>query len=393
LIKRVIIIVLDGCGVGELPDAADYGDAGSNTLGNLSRAIPGGLALPNLERLGLGNITPLAGVKAVPNATGCWGKNLELSHGKDSTSGHWEIAGLVVDKPFPTFPNGFPPEILDPFRKMIGRDILANTVASGTEIIKQYGEQHQRTGFPIIYTSADSVFQIACHEGTVPLETLYDWCRMARGLLAGPHAVGRVIARPFTGSPGSYQRVGGHRHDFSVPPSGPTMLDRLKDSGRQVIGLGKIHDLYAGQGLTENVHTDDNRDGMARLIETLSRLEHGLLMMNLVEFDMTWGHRNDTAGFAGGLSEFDAWLPSLLGRMTAGDLLLLTADHGNDPTTPSTDHSREHTPLLACGPGIRSGVDLGTRGSFADIAATVAEIFSLRGIEHGESFLPQITNQ
>lgn len=390
LIDRVIIIILDGCGVGALPDAADYGDAGSNTLGNLSRAVPGGLALPNLEKLGLGNITAMAGVRPNPHAAGCWGRNRERSQGKDSTSGHWEIAGLVVDKPFPTFPRGFPPEVLDRFRKLIGREVLANTVASGTEIIREYGEQHQRTGFPIVYTSADSVFQVACHEQTVPLETLYDWCRTARGLLAGPFAVGRVIARPFAGTPGNYQRAGGRRRDFSLPPSGPTLLDRVKRSGRQVIGLGKIHDLYAGQGLTESVHTDDNRDGMARLLESLPRLERGLLMINLVEFDMTWGHRNDAAGFAGGLREFDAWLPSLLERMTARDLLILTADHGNDPTTPSTDHSREHAPLIAYGPGIRSGIDLGTRRSFADIAATAAEIFHLDGIEHGESFLRSI---
>ena len=390
LIERVIIIVLDGCGVGELPDAAEYGDAGSNTLGNLSRAVPGGLALPNFQRLGLGNITPMAGVAPVAAATGCWGKCRQRSQGKDSTSGHWEIAGLVVDKPFPTFPNGFPPQALDPFRRAIGRDILANTVASGTEIIKQFGERHQRTGFPIVYTSADSVFQVAAHEETVPLETLYEWCRAARAILAGDLAVGRVIARPFVGGPGSYRRVGGHRRDFSLPPSGPTILDRLKDSGRQVIGLGKIHDLFAGQGLTESIHTDDNRDGMARLLESLPRLSRGLLMINLVDFDMAWGHRNDAAGFHGGLREFDAWLPALLSRLAEHDLLIITADHGNDPTTASTDHSREHTPLLAHGPGLRSGIDLGTRQSFADIAATVAEAFDLPGTGNGTGFLAQL---
>lgn len=391
LIERAIIIILDGCGVGELPDAAAYGDAGSNTLGNLSRAVPGGLALPNLEQLGLGNVTPLAGVAPRPDAAGCWGRNRELSQGKDSTSGHWEIAGLLVDRPFPTFPHGFPPRVLDPFRRAIGREVLANTVASGTEIIKQYGEQHQRTGFPIVYTSADSVFQVACHEETVPLETLYGWCRAARELLSGDDAVGRVIARPFVGPPGDYRRVGGHRRDFSLPPSGPTMLDRVKQSGRQVIGLGKIHDLYAGRGLTESVHTDDNRDGMAKLLAALPRFRRGLLMINLVEFDMTWGHRNDAAGFHAGLREFDAWLPSLLSLLAPGDLLVITADHGNDPTTPSTDHSREHTPLLVHGPGLRTGIDLGTRASFSDIAATVAEAFSLAGPAHGASFLGSIT--
>ncbi|HTY08943.1 MAG TPA: phosphopentomutase, partial [Candidatus Edwardsbacteria bacterium] len=310
--------------------------------------------------------------------------------GKDSTSGHWEIGGLIVERPFPTYPHGFPPEVIEPFTRAIGRGILANVPASGTEIIKQYGEQHQRTGFPIVYTSADSVFQIACHERTVPLETLYEWCRAARALLTGEHAVARVIARPFVGEPGAYQRVGGHRHDFSVAPFGPTLLDRLAAHGEQVIGLGKISDLYAGRGLTESVHTDDNRDGMAKLLETLPRLRRGLLMINLVEFDMTWGHRNDTAGFAGGLREFDAWLPSLLALLAPRDLLLITADHGNDPTTPSTDHSREHTPLLAYGPGLRGGADLGTRASFADIAATVAGIFGAGGVAHGDSFLDQL---
>jgi phosphopentomutase len=382
--------VLDGCGVGELPDAAEFGDRGSNTLGNLSRAVAGGLVLPNLQAYGLGNITDIKGLPQNPSSKGCWGKLMERSKGKDSTFGHWEIAGLVTEKPLPTYPRGFPPEILDPFKKAIGRGILANKVASGTEIIRELGDQHVKTGFPIIYTSADSVFQVACHEDIVPLDQLYDWCQKARELLTGEHAVGRVIARPFIGSSGAYQRVGGHRKDFSLKPFKPTALDLLKKSGCQVTGVGKIHDLFAGQGLTQSIHTDDNQDGMQKIMEALPELSHGLLMANLVDFDMSWGHRNDTLGFYQGLQDFDAWLPGLQGSMNKEDLLLITADHGNDPTTPSTDHSREYTPLLAYGPGIKSGINLGTRESFADIAATLAEIFGIDGTGQGTSFWPQI---
>jgi phosphopentomutase len=389
--KRVILIIMDGCGVGELPDAADFGDRGSNTLGNLSRAVPGGLALSNLQYLGLGNIIDISGVPRNEQAAGCWGKLAERSKGKDSTFGHWEIAGLVTEKPLPTYPQGFPTEIIEPFKKAIGRDILANQVASGTEIVKELGDEHVRTGFPIVYTSADSVFQIACHEDIVPLDQLYDWCQKARDILTGEHAVGRVIARPFTGTSGNYQRVGGHRKDLSLKPFKPTVLDHLKNSGRQVIGIGKIHDLFAGQGLTASIHTDDNRDGMEKILKTLPELKTGLLMANLVDFDMSWGHRNDVLGFYQGLKDFDAWLPGLMGLMTNDDLLLITADHGNDPTTPSTDHSREYTPLLAYGPGIKNGIDLGTRESFADIAATLAGVFGITGTGQGTSFLKQIT--
>jgi len=388
--ERVILIVLDGCGAGELPDAADFGDRGSNTLGNLSRAIPGGLALPNLQALGLGNIIAIEGLSPNPSPQGCWGKLAERSKGKDSTFGHWEIAGLVTEKPLPTYPHGFPPEIIEPFKKAVGRDILANKVASGTEIIKELGDEHVKTGFPIVYTSADSVFQIACHEEIVPLAQLYDWCQKARDLLTGEHAVGRVIARPFIGTSGNYQRTGGHRRDLSLKPFKPTVLDNLKNSGFQVIGVGKIHDLFAGQGLTASIHTDDNRDGMQKVLETLPDLRQGLLMANLVDFDMSWGHRNDVPGFYKGLQEFDAWLPGLVKVMTAEDVLMITADHGNDPTTPSTDHSREYTPLLAYGPAIKSGKNLGTRESFADIAATLAEVFGIKGTGQGTSFWPQI---
>ncbi len=385
--KKAVLIVLDGCGVGELSDAAKYGDSGSNTLGNLSRAIPGGFKLPNLQKLGLGNIIPLAGMEPPDKPSGNYGKMAERSPGKDSTDGHWEIAGLVTVKPFPTYLQGFPPEVIDPFKKAIGRDILANKTASGTEIIKELGDEHVRTGFPIIYTSADSVFQIACHEEVVPLEQLYDWCRKAREILSGEHAVGRVIARPFIGTSGSYQRVGGHRQDFSLKPPRPTILDHIKKTGLEVIGVGKIHDLYSGQGLTQSLHSDDNHDGMAKIIDAWPKLSRGLLMANLVEFDMTWGHRNDAPGFYKGLQDFDAWLPGLLDKMTGEDILIITADHGNDPTTASTDHSREYVPLLVYGPGLKSGIDLGIRKSFSDIAATLAEMFGIIGLENGRSFL------
>jgi len=388
--KRVILIILDGCGAGELPDAADFGDRGSNTLGNLSRVISGGLVLPNLQALGLGNIIDIKGLPPDPASQGCWGKLTERSKGKDSTFGHWEIAGLVTEKPLPTYPAGFPPEIIEPFKKAIGRDILANRVASGTEIIKELGDRHVKTGFPIVYTSADSVFQVACHEDIVPLEQLYGWCQKARNILTGEYAVGRVIARPFIGTSAKYQRVGGHRRDLSLKPFKLTVLDHLKNSGLQVMGVGKIHDLFAGQGLTQSIHTDDNRDGMEKILKALPGLKQGLLMANLVDFDMSWGHRNDVQGFYQGLQDFDAWLPELLKVLTGDDLLLITADHGNDPTTPSTDHSREYTPLLVFGPGIKSGIDLGTRKSFADIAATLAEVFGINGTGQGTSFWPRI---
>lgn len=389
--KRAFIIILDGCGVGELPDAGKYGDRGSNTLGNLSRAVPGGLKLPNLGWLGLGNIIEISGVSPRPDTLGSWGKMAEVSAGKDSTSGHWELAGLVTEKPFPTYPRGFPPDILEPFQKAIGRGVLGNKAASGTEIIAELGDEHVRTGKPIVYTSADSVFQIACHQEAVPLERLYDWCRVARQILVGEHAVGRVIARPFVGAFGNYQRVGGNRRDFSVEPPRPTLLDRAKDSDRQVIGVGKICDLYAGRGLTECLHSDSNRDGMSKFLETIPGLKQGLLLMNLVEFDMTWGHRNDVPGFHSGLSEFDGWLPKLMSALDKDDLLIITADHGNDPTTPSTDHSREYVPLLAWGPGLSTGKNLGTRGSMADLGATVAEALGLGPIGAGTSFWMEIS--
>jgi phosphopentomutase len=382
--RRAIVIVLDGVGAGEAPDADRYGDVGSDTLGNLSRAV-GGLRLPNLAALGLGNMWPIAGVPPAAEPAGSWGRLCEVNPGKDSTSGHWELAGVHLERPFPTYPDGFPDDVVRDFEAVIGRGSIGNVVASGTEIIARLGDEHVRTGAPIVYTSADSVFQIAAHEEVVPLELLYDWCRRARRLLTGPHAVGRVIARPFVGASGAYQRTP-NRRDFSVEPTGTTVLDLAKAAGLPMVAIGKIVDLYAGRGQTEQHVTHGNAEGMAELESALDRVPRGFIMANLVDFDMLWGHRNDTAGFKAGLETFDAWLPALLGRLREGDLLMLTADHGNDPTTPSTDHSREYVPLIAVTPGGAAGVDLGIRATFADLGATVAEHLALSGLAHGASF-------
>lgn len=386
---RAIVIVLDGVGAGPAPDTADYGDTGSDTLGNLSRAV-GGLHLPNLAGLGLGRMHPIEGVPAVERPTGSWGRLQELNPGKDSTSGHWELAGIHLDVPFPTYPLGFPPDVIAAFDRAIGRASIGNVVASGTEIIQRLGDEHVRTGFPIVYTSADSVFQIAAHEETVPLDQLYDWCRTARSLLVPPNAVGRVIARPFNGPATNYTRTG-NRRDFSVKPSGQTTLDRIKDAGLPVVAIGKIVDLFAGLGQTEQHLTHTNAEGMTAILDALDRVENGLIMANLVDFDMLWGHRNDIEGFRAGLEVFDQWLPTALSRLRSGDLLILTADHGNDPTTTSTDHSRERVPLIVTGPSLRAGVDLGVRETFADLGATVLDHLALPPPAHGRSFLPEVT--
>ena len=385
--SRVIILVLDGLGVGELPDAALYGDEGSNTLGNIARAL-GGLSLPNLERLGLGNVGDFPGIKKIPDSLGSFGKMAEASPGKDTTTGHWEMTGIRLERPFPVYPHGFPPEIIEPFKRAISTGILANRTASGTEIIKELGEEHLRTGFPIVYTSADSVFQIAAHIDAIPLERLYEICAIARGLLTGKHAVGRVIARPFTGTPGSFSRTA-DRRDFSLEPLGDTVLDAAKRAGMDVIGIGKIEDIFAGRGLTEAVHTKSNADGVEKTLAALSRFKRGILFTNLVDFDMLFGHRNDAAGYYGALREFDAWLPGLMSAMREGDILFITGDHGCDPTTPSTDHSREYVPLLVYGPGIKGGVDLGVRETFSDLGATAAEGLGIK-MERGKSFFKMI---
>jgi len=365
---RAVLIVLDGVGCGALPDAARYGDEGSDSLGNTARAV-GGLRLPNLARTGLGNVTDIVGVPPTPAPTASFGKMAEKSTGKDTTSGHWELAGLIVERPFPTYPSGFPPEVLESFERAVGRQVLGNMRASGTEIIARLGEEHMRTGRPILYTSADSVFQVAAHEDLVPVDELYAWCRSARALLTGEHAVGRVIARPFTGAPGAFTRTP-RRRDFSLPPTGETVLDRVAGAGMRVAGVGKIDDVFAGRGVTDCVHTVDNADGVARIAERLREPWDGLLFANLIETDSRWGHRNDPRGYAGALEALDTVLPELAAA-AAGDLLIITADHGVDPTTGSTDHSREYVPLLVACPG-REPRDLGTRETFADVAATVS---------------------
>ncbi|HXE71592.1 MAG TPA: phosphopentomutase [Candidatus Nitrosotenuis sp.] len=384
---RVVLVVLDSVGCGELPDASSYGDVGSDTLGNTARAV-GGLKLPNLASLGLGNIHPVQGVPPASAPRACYGKMAEASKGKDTTTGHWEIAGLVLERAFPTFPQGFPPQVLEPFEKAIGRKALANKPASGTEILKEYGEEHLATGNPIVYTSADSVFQIAAHEEVVPVPLLYEWCRVARNLLTGEFAVGRVIARPFVGRPGDFRRTA-NRKDFSLEPPGPTLLDLLQQGGLQVTGVGKIGDIFAGRGLTRSVKTANNLEGVEAMVHLLREEERpGLIFANLVDFDTLYGHRNDPAGYARCLEEFDQALPRLLEALGRRDALVITADHGNDPTTPSTDHSREYVPLLIYAPWHPGGTFLGVRPTFADLAATVAQLldvpYSLRGASFAE---------
>ncbi len=374
----MVITVLDGVGVGALPDAARYGDEGSHTLGNMARAV-GGLRLPNLEAMGLGLVADILGVARRPPA-GAAGRMAELSPGKDTLTGHWELTGLVSRDPIPTYPGGFPEAMLAPFERAIGRRALGNRAASGTEIIEELGREHLETGRPIVYTSADSVFQVAAHEEVVPPEELYRMCETARELYRSPpYLVGRVIARPFTGRPGSFRRTAGRR-DFSLPPPGPTLLDDLAAAGLPVVAVGKIKDIFTGRGVTAHVPASGNEGILEAVIKTASAADRGLVLGNLVDFDMLYGHRNDPSGFARALEAFDRELPRLrqaaLGR--GRGVLVLTADHGCDPTTPSTDHSREYVPVLLEGAGVSPGVDLGTRGSLADLAATIADLLGLR---------------
>jgi phosphopentomutase len=384
--RRVIWIVLDSVGVGEMPDAADYGDVGSDTLGNLARLRT--LELPNLCRLGLGNIKPLNALAPDPAPLGCFGRCATTSPGKDTTTGHWEMVGIHLARPFPLYPHGFPPEVMDEFERRIGRKALANIPASGTDIIRELGEEHMRTGCPIVYTSADSVFQIAAHEEVIPIPELYRMCEIAREILHGPHEVGRVIARPFVGAPGAFTRTS-NRHDYAVPPPAGMLLDRLAEARVPVASIGKIYDIYLGRGIGRAEKTKSNAEGMAKILDVAASFDSGLIFANLVDFDMLYGHRNDAEGYANALEAVDRWLPMLLGRLTPGDLLILTADHGCDPTTPSTDHSREYVPLLVYGEAARRGVNLGTRASLADMGQTVAENFRVQ-IEKGESFLSLI---
>ncbi|MBV8598235.1 MAG: phosphopentomutase [Actinobacteria bacterium] len=366
---RACVIVLDAVGAGELPDAGQYGDEGSNTLGNVAKAV-GGLDLPNMEALGLGNVEPLEGCPPQPGAPAVAGRLVERSKGKDTTTGHWEHMGIVTATPFPTYPHGFPHDVIDPFMHRTGRGVLGNKPASGTEIIQELGEEHQKTGKWIVYTSADSVFQIAAHEETIPLEELYDACRVAREILTGKHAVGRVIARPFAGEPGNYTRTA-NRHDFSLEPKRPNYLSVLRDAGHKVYGVGKISDIFAGCDVDESFPTKSNIDGITRTEELLRSVDDGFVFTNLVETDMLWGHRNDPVNFHRCLQDFDRRLPDILDALRKDDLLILTSDHGCDPTTPSTDHSREHALLLAYVEGRNAAGHL-HEGEFADVGATVS---------------------
>jgi phosphopentomutase len=388
---RIIWIVLDSVGIGELPDAADYGDVGRDTLGHIARSRP--LQLPNLVRLGLANIKPLDHLAPPANPAGSFGKGATRSPGKDTTTGHWEMAGIWLDQAFPVYPHGFPAELIAQFERAIGRRTLGNKPASGTEILKELGAEHMRTGFPIVYTSGDSVFQIAAHEEVIPVPELYRMCEIARKMLDGPHRVGRVIARPFVGAPGNFRRTE-RRHDYAVEPPRPMLLDVLAERKVPVLGIGKIHDIYNGRGVANYVTTKNNADGMARLTAALGQQPAGLVFANLVDFDMLFGHRKDVEGFARSLEEFDALLGPFLAALAPRDMLLLTADHGcdPDPVNPTTDHSREYVPILTFSPGTKGGSALGVRSTLADMGQTVAENFG-GGIPHGTSFLTQIAGR
>lgn len=382
---RVILIVLDGLGVGELPDAAVYGDQGSNTVGNVARAVP--LRVPGLRSLGFDRITDIGGPPSGQPA-GAYGRMAERSPGKDSVTGHWELAGLVLDRPFPTFPNGFPNEVIAEFERRIGRGTLANTVASGTAIIELLGDEHVETGKPIVYTSADSVFQIAAHEDVVSVDELYQWCEIAYEIVGKGMGVGRVIARPFEGKRGAYQRTQ-NRRDFALTPFAPTLLDLLKGKELPVTAIGKIEDLFAGRGITEAVHTASDDEGIDEIAVAMAKTDGGLIFANLVDFDTQFGHRNLVLEYAENLERFDLRLVHLLPNLAENDLLFVTADHGNDPTTPSTDHSREYVPVMVTGARVKKGVDLGTRETFADLGQTIADLFGLK-LPNGTSFLPDI---
>ncbi len=382
--KRVFLIVLDSVGIGAMDDAAEFGDAGTNTLRSASKGSC--FHLPNMEQLGLFNIDGIDWKEGAAHPTARYGRMREASKGKDTTIGHWEIAGVISPNPLPVYPEGFPAEITDAFCEMTGRGILCNKPYSGTEVIKDYGDEHVRTGDLIVYTSADSVFQIAAHEEVIPVEKLYEYCQIARRLLCGKHSVGRVIARPFTGKGGNYIRTAG-RHDYSLTPPGETMLDAIKKAGQEVIGVGKIKDIFAGQGITSYVYTKGNTEGITKIMEYLDKDFEGLCFINLVDYDMLYGHRNDIEGYARALTQFDESLPEIMGKMRKDDVLMITADHGCDPGyTVSTDHSREYTPLLIWGEGIEPA-NLGTRNTFADIGATVLKILGVKGNIAGESVL------
>jgi len=384
---RVILVVLDSLGIGAQPDAAEWGDAGRDTLGHIAERR--GLRIPNFARLGLANIRPLASVEPVAQPEGAYGKATLLSPGKDTTAGHWEMAGIILDRPFPTYPHGFPRDLMDRFEQAIGRGTLGNFPASGTEIIRQLGEEHVKTGRPIVYTSADSVFQVAAHEDVIPIDELYRICRIAREMLQGENRVGRVIARPFTGVPGAFRRTE-RRHDYAVEPPRPMLLDLLAEAGLKVTGVGKIPDIFLNRGISRALPGRNNQEALESTISSLDDANPGLVFTNLVDFDMLYGHRLDIEGYGRAIEAVDAQLPRLLARLGSGDVLILTADHGCDPLGPSTDHSREYVPVLATGPRAAPGVNLGTRATLADVGATIAENFELR-LATGESFLRSIS--
>ena len=383
--RRAAIIVLDGLGIGPAADTAAYGDEGSDTLGNMARAVP--LQLPNLEKLGLGRCADLRGVVPAPEPTGAWGVCEPRSPGKDSTTGHWEICGVILERPFPTYATGFPEDVIAEFARATGRGVIGNVASSGTAVLDRYGDEHLRTGSWIVYTSADSVFQVAAHEERIPLTELYDACAAARAMLQAPHGVSRVIARPFLGRGGAWERTP-RRRDFSLEPPAATLLDRLAEAGIPRAGVGKVDDLFAARGISAE-HTATNPEAYVLIAKALASMSHGLLFVNVIEFDQSWGHRNDVPGFARGLAELDAALPDMLGAVRENDLVIFTADHGNDPTTPSTDHSREVVPLLVTGPRVQP-VALGRRQTFADIGQTVAEFLGVAPLAAGASFLSEV---
>ena len=378
---------MDSVGIGELPDAASYGDQGSNTLGNIARQIS--LQIPTLRALGLPRVVPLRDVEPVATPLAAFGRMREASPGKDSVTGHWEIAGVVLDRPFPTFPDGFPRDLIADFESQIGRPTIGNKAASGIAIVDELGPEHMRTGSPIVYTSADSVFQIAAHEDVIPVPELYRFCEIAYKLVGEGMGVGRVIARPFIGMPGRFSRTA-NRRDYALPARGTTLLDELASAEWPVVAIGKIDDLFAGRGVTQAIHTASDDEGMDAVERTMAELDRGLIFTNLVDFDTQYGHRNDVRGYAANLERFDARLAEVLPALRPGDVLVVTADHGNDPTTPSTDHSREYVPLLVTGARVRAGVDLGTRSTFADLGQTLAELFGVAPLANGSSFLSEV---
>ncbi|EQB86683.1 phosphopentomutase [Clostridium punense] len=383
--RKVTLIVLDSVGIGELPDAKSYGDEGSNTLGNIAKAVKD-FKLPNLERIGLGNIDEMVGFPVNNNATGAYGRCAELSKGKDTITGHWEIAGVILETPLNTYPNGFPQEIIEEFENKIGRKTLGNVVASGTAIIDDLGEEHMRTGYPIIYTSADSVFQIAAHEEIISIDELYKMCEIAREMLVGDKMVGRVIARPFIGSgKGNFTRTS-NRHDYAIEPFSKTMLEYISEANQSVMAVGKIKDIYTGKGVTDSITIKNNMDGVEKTLEFMRSDKNGLIFSNLVDFDMKYGHRNDVEGYANALIEFDNRLPEIISALGENDILMITADHGCDPTTESTDHSREYIPVLVYGKNIKENANIGTRSGFSDIGKTILDLLEVENELAGESF-------